>query len=79
MGSELPCRGALAVTVPGAAALWEDTIKAFGKLPLAEVGHVFWGVIKQCGSHACLQRTPALQHPSVWLRHPCGGAREPGP
>ncbi|KAK9835342.1 hypothetical protein WJX81_003771 [Elliptochloris bilobata] len=36
-GSELPMRGALAVTVPGAAALWEDTIKAFGKLPLAEV------------------------------------------
>ena len=36
-GSELPVRGALAVTVPGAAALWEDTVKAFGKLPLAEV------------------------------------------
>ena len=35
-GSELPVRGALAVTVPGTAALWEDTIKAFGKLPLAE-------------------------------------------
>ena len=40
-GSELPVRGALAVTVPGAAALWEDTIKAFGKLPLAEVRHIF--------------------------------------
>ena len=36
-GSELPARSALAVTVPGAAALWEDTIKTFGKLSLAEV------------------------------------------
>jgi gamma-glutamyltranspeptidase len=35
-GSELPARGALAVTVPGAAALWEDAVKAFGKLSLAQ-------------------------------------------
>ena len=41
-GSELPMRGALAVTVPGAAALWEDTLKAFGKLSLAEVGPALW-------------------------------------
>ena len=34
---ELPQRGALAVTVPGAAAGWADTVSRHGRLPLADV------------------------------------------
>ena len=37
MRDELPQRGALAVTVPGAAAAWADTVSRHGRLPLAEV------------------------------------------
>ena len=36
-GPELPAGSALCVTVPGAPALWEDTVKAFGKLNLKQV------------------------------------------
>lgn len=36
-GTELPPDSALTVTVPGAAALWEDVTKTFGSLPLAQV------------------------------------------
>ena len=36
-GPELPHGSALCVTVPGAAALWEDTVKTFGKLSLKQV------------------------------------------
>ena len=36
-GPELPPGSALCVTVPGAPALWEDTIRAFGKLDLKQV------------------------------------------
>lgn len=36
-GPELPAGSALCVTVPGAPALWEDTVKAFGKLSLKQV------------------------------------------
>lgn len=36
-GTELPPDSALCVTVPGAAALWEDTVKGFGKLDLKQV------------------------------------------
>ena len=36
-GSEFPPFSALTVTVPGAAAAWEDTLKTFGKLSLREV------------------------------------------
>ncbi len=36
-GPELPHGSALCVTVPGAAALWEDTVKTFGKLNLKQV------------------------------------------
>ncbi len=35
-GTELPPESALTVTVPGAAALWEDAVKTFGSLPLAQ-------------------------------------------
>ena len=35
--SEFPPFSALTVTVPGAAAAWEDTLKTFGKLSLKEV------------------------------------------
>lgn len=78
-GSELPVRGALAVTVPGAAALWEDTIKAFGKLPLAEVGHVL-GVSWQhpAAVLACSRglRATSLRLVATPMRR---GAREHGP
>ena len=36
-GPELPAGSALCVTVPGAPALWEDTVKTFGKLSLTQV------------------------------------------
>ena len=36
-GPELPPGSALCVTVPGAPALWEDTVKTFGKLSLEQV------------------------------------------
>ncbi len=36
-GPELPPGSALCVTVPGAPALWEDTVKTFGKLSLKQV------------------------------------------
>ncbi|BDA50498.1 Glutathione hydrolase proenzyme [Coccomyxa sp. Obi] len=36
-GHELPADSALCVTVPGAAALWEDTVKSFGTLSLEQV------------------------------------------
>ena len=36
-GPELPPGSALCVTVPGAPALWEDTVKTFGKLDLKQV------------------------------------------
>ena len=36
-GPELPPGSALCVTVPGAPALWEDTVKTFGKLSLRQV------------------------------------------
>ena len=36
-GVDLPAFSALTVTVPGAAALWEDVIKKYGKLTLKEV------------------------------------------
>ena len=39
-GTALPPFHALAVTVPGAAAAWEDAVKQWGKLPLAQVPHV---------------------------------------
>lgn len=35
--SEMPVRGGLTVTVPGAVRLWEDTATTFGKRPLAEL------------------------------------------
>ncbi len=36
-GTALPPFHALTVTVPGAAAAWEDAVKQWGKLPLAQV------------------------------------------
>ncbi|CAK0786946.1 hypothetical protein CVIRNUC_010160 [Coccomyxa viridis] len=36
-GPELPPGSALCVTVPGAPALWEDTVKTFGRLDLKQV------------------------------------------
>lgn len=33
----LDCRSGLCVTVPGAAALWEDLVQQHGKFPLTEV------------------------------------------
>ena len=36
-GSALPRFHALTVTVPGAAAAWEDAVKQWGKLSLSEV------------------------------------------
>lgn len=38
-GGEFEPFSALTVTVPGAAAAWEDTIKTYGKLSLKEVWH----------------------------------------
>lgn len=43
-GSEFPPFSALTVTVPGAAAAWEDTIKTYGKLSLKQV---------MCNSMSC--------------------------
>lgn len=37
VSGELPERGALAVTVPGAAAAWDDTVARHGRLPIADV------------------------------------------
>jgi gamma-glutamyltranspeptidase/glutathione hydrolase len=37
-GTELPTLSALTVAVPGAVALWEDALKDWGKLQLAQVG-----------------------------------------
>lgn len=37
VGPELPPFSAMTVTVPGAAALWEDTVKTWGRLPLSQV------------------------------------------
>ena len=37
VGESLPRRSALAVTVPGAAAAWSDTVSRHGRLPLADV------------------------------------------
>lgn len=38
-GGEFEPFSALTVTVPGAAAAWEDTAKMYGKLTLKEVSH----------------------------------------
>ena len=38
-GGEFEPFSALTVTVPGAAAAWEDTVKMYGKLTLKEVQH----------------------------------------
>jgi hypothetical protein len=37
-GSELPPNSALSVTVPGAAALWEDAVRQWGSMGLEQVG-----------------------------------------
>lgn len=37
LGLDLPPFSALTVTVPGAAALWEDVVKLYGKLSLKQV------------------------------------------
>lgn len=39
-GHELPADSALCVTVPGAAALWEDMVKIFGTLDLKQAGSI---------------------------------------
>lgn len=39
-GGEFEPFSALTVTVPGAAAAWEDTVKMYGKLTLKEVQHI---------------------------------------
>ena len=39
-GQELPPFSALTVCVPGAPGLWEDAVKHFGRLPLAQVSMV---------------------------------------
>ncbi len=36
-GDELPVLSGLTVTVPGTAMAWEDTLKSFGRLPMAQV------------------------------------------
>ena len=36
-GNTLPTASALTVTVPGTAAMWEDTVTHFGRLPLSQV------------------------------------------
>ena len=35
-GNELPVLSGLTVTVPGTAMAWEDTLKSFGRLPMAQ-------------------------------------------
>lgn len=37
-GTELPTLSALTVAVPGAVALWEDALRDWGRLQLAQVG-----------------------------------------
>lgn len=49
-GGEFEPFSALTVTVPGAAAAWEDTIKTFGKLSLKEVRKVYYGIAHCCFS-----------------------------
>lgn len=44
-GGEFEPFSALTVTVPGAAAAWEDTIKTYGKLSLKEVSCGLQGMI----------------------------------
>ena len=49
-GGEFEPFSALTVTVPGAAAAWEDTIKTYGKLSLKEVS---------CGQQSMITNTLA--------------------
>jgi gamma-glutamyltranspeptidase/glutathione hydrolase len=44
---EMPERGALTVTVPGAVRLWEDAAKTLGKLPLARLLEPAWELAEE--------------------------------
>ena len=73
-GPELPAGSALCVTVPGAPALWEDTVKAFGKLSLEQVP----GGFPQAACPLCLQAIVAARAVGAHCRgsgdaQPCVG------
>ena len=62
-GDELPVLSGLTVTVPGTAMAWEDTLKSFGRLPMAQV----------CPS--CLVCLIALPHCGQLSKHMLIGQR----